>query len=137
VLVVAGIVTVLLARLMGLTYAFAAGLFTGAVTNTPALASAIGAVNRVDPSQTTAVSVGYGIAYPFSLVAVTLLVALLPKLLRRSVSQAEEAWRTSRAGERPELAKKQSESPTPTWMANAWGPRDAPGKPGEHLAGPA
>src|SRR5512139_659645 len=44
-LVAAGMITVVVARLMGLTYAFAAGLFTGAVTNTPALASAIGAVS--------------------------------------------------------------------------------------------
>jgi putative transport protein len=58
VLVIAGIVTVLLARAMSMSFALAVGLFIGAVTNTPALASAIGAVTRVDPNQATATSVG-------------------------------------------------------------------------------
>ncbi len=106
-LLAAGIVTVVLARVLGYSYALAAGMFTGAVTNTPALAGAIDAVGRLDPDQAATVSVGYGIAYPFSIVGVTLLVSFLPKLLGRSVKQAEEAWRASQAGEQPMLAKKQ------------------------------
>lgn len=103
----AGIVTVILARFMGLSYAMAAGMFTGAVTNTPALAGAIDAIGRVDPEQAAMASVGYGVAYPFSIVGVTVFVQFLPKLLRRSVKRAEEEWLTSQAGERPELAKRQ------------------------------
>ena len=106
-LLAAGIVTVLLARALGYPYSLAAGMFTGAVTNTPALAGAIGAVSRLDPDQAAAVSVGYGIAYPFSIVGVTLLVSLLPKMLRRSVKKAEEDWLASQAGEQPRLTKKQ------------------------------
>jgi len=106
-LLAAGLVTVLLARLMGYSYALAAGMFTGAVTNTPALAGAIDAVGRMDGEMAATVSVGYGIAYPFSIVGVTLLVSFLPKLLRRPVKQAETDWMASQAGEQPLLAKRQ------------------------------
>ncbi len=100
-------VTVLLANLLNLPAALAAGMFTGAVTNTPALAGAIDTVARIDPLQTAAVSVGYGIAYPFSIIGVTLLVQFLPKLLRRDVKSAEAQWRAQQLLERPALQKKQ------------------------------
>jgi putative transport protein len=100
-------VTVALARLLNLPYALAAGMFTGAVTNTPALAGAIDTVARIEPLQTATVSVGYGIAYPFSIIGVTLLVQFLPKLLRRDVKTAEEQWRAQQLRERPALQKRQ------------------------------
>ena len=106
-LLAAGATTVLLAQALDLPYTLAAGLFTGALTNTPSLASAVDAVGRLDPGQTAAVSVGYGIAYPISLVCVSLLIQFLPKLLRQTISQADGLWLSSQAGERPELAKKQ------------------------------
>jgi putative transport protein len=103
----AGIVTVLMARLFGMSWSLAAGMFTGALTNTPALASTMDAVGRIDSNQTAAVLVGYGIAYPFSIVGVTLLIPLLPKLLRRNIDDAERDWCNSQAGERSSLSKKQ------------------------------
>ncbi len=103
----AGIVTILMARLFGMSWALAAGMFTGALTNTPALASTMDAVGRIDPAQSAAVLVGYGIAYPFSIVGVTLLIPILPKLLRRTVDDAERDWCNSQAGERTSLSKKQ------------------------------
>ncbi len=106
-IVAAGLVTFAVARLMAMPYAVAAGMFTGAVTNTPALAAAIDAMSRVDPAQAANVSVGYGIAYPFSIVAVTLLIPLLPKLLRRDVKTAEAEWLAAQQVEQPALAKRQ------------------------------
>ncbi len=106
-LLAAGIVTVVMAQLLDLPYALAAGMFTGALTNTPSLASVIDAVGRTDPAQAATVSVGYGIAYPFSIVGVALLVQFLPRLLRRDVKQAEQAWREGQSGERSSLSKKQ------------------------------
>jgi putative transport protein len=100
-------VTALLAQLLNLPAALAAGMFTGAVTNTPALAGAIDTVARIEPAQTAAVSVGYGIAYPFSIIAVTLLVQFLPKLLHRDVKTAEEQWLEQQRQERPALQKRQ------------------------------
>jgi putative transport protein len=106
-LLAAGIVTVAAAQLLDLPYALAAGMFTGALTNTPSLASVIDAVGRTDPANAATVSVGYGIAYPFSIVGVALLVQFLPKLLRRNVKQAERDWRESQTGERAQLSKRQ------------------------------
>ncbi|MGE5601834.1 MAG: TrkA C-terminal domain-containing protein, partial [Nitrososphaerales archaeon] len=48
-----------------------------------------------------------GIAYPLSIVGVTLLIPMLPKLLRRSIDDAERDWRNSQASERTSLSKKQ------------------------------
>lgn len=103
----AGIVTVLVAQFFGLSWALAAGMFTGALTNTPSLASAADAVARIAPDQAAAVAVGYGIAYPFSIVGVTLFIPFLPKLLRRSIADAEADWRNNQAGEHTSLNKRQ------------------------------
>jgi putative transport protein len=56
----------------------AAGVFAGAMTSTPALASAIESVGG-DGGR---VSVGYGIVYPFGTIGVVLFVQLLPRLLK-------------------------------------------------------
>jgi putative transport protein len=106
-IIAAGIVTVLMARVFNLSWALASGMFTGALTNTPALASTSDAVGRIDPSQSAAVLVGYGIAYPFSIVAVTLLIPLIPKFLRRTIYDAEADWCNSQSGERTSLSKRQ------------------------------
>lgn len=106
-IIAAGAMTLLMARLFGMSWALASGMFTGALTNTPALASTMDAVGRIDQNQTAAVLVGYGIAYPLSIVGVTLLIPLLPKLLRRSIDDAEREWCNSQAGERTSLSKRQ------------------------------
>ena len=68
-----------LAYVLKLPDDLAAGLYTGALTCTPALAAALDAFTRLLPAATPAsVSVGYGIAYPFSMIGVVLLVQFLP-----------------------------------------------------------
>ena len=113
-------------------------MFTGAVTNTPSLAGAIDTVARIEPLQTAAVSVGYGIAYPFSIIGVTLLVQFMPKLLRRDVKTAEEQWQAQQLRESPALQKKQFcvSNPNLDWEAPGR-PRHPPPEPGQHLARPA
>lgn len=103
----AGLVTFAAALLLRIPYAVAAGMFTGAVTNTPALAATIDAMNRIEPAQAASVSVGYGIAYPFSIIGVAILMQLLPKLLRRDVRTAEAEWMAAQQAERPQLHKRQ------------------------------
>ncbi len=61
-----------------LPYALATGLFTGALTCTPALAAAIDVIERAIPGGSAAASVGYGIAYPFGMIGVVLLIQFLP-----------------------------------------------------------
>ncbi|MGC1375992.1 MAG: TrkA C-terminal domain-containing protein [Anaerolineales bacterium] len=105
--VVGGLVTVLAAKIWGLPFDLAAGLYTGALTCTPALAAAIDSVSRLTGGSSAAVSVGYGVAYPFSMVAVVLLVQLLPRLLKRDLKAEEARWREEQAKETPGIVARQ------------------------------
>lgn len=113
--VVIGVVTVSvgalvaagLAALMHIPADLACGLYTGAMTCTPALAAAMDAAGRSTPVQDANLSVGYGIAYPFSMLGVVLLIQLLPKLLRRDLAQEEETWLKEQQADRPRLQVKQ------------------------------
>ncbi|SDO19391.1 aspartate:alanine exchanger family transporter [Alkalicoccus daliensis] len=68
--------TLVMARLFDLSPALSIGIMSGALTSTPGLAAALEATG--DPLA----SVGYGIAYPFGVLAVVLFVQLLPKVLK-------------------------------------------------------
>jgi putative transport protein len=98
---------------LGVAYLFtipddlAAGLYAGALTCTPALAAALDAFARTAPNLNAAVSVGYGIAYPFSMIGVVFLVQFLPKLLRRDMRAEEQNWLAERQKELPSLVVKQ------------------------------
>jgi len=98
---------------LGLAYALkipddlAAGLYTGALTCTPALAGALDTFSRATPALSAAVSVGYGIAYPFSMIGVVLMVQFLPKLLKYDLRAEEKSWLDERQKELPMLVVKQ------------------------------
>ncbi|MFM8323013.1 MAG: aspartate:alanine exchanger family transporter [Chloroflexota bacterium] len=85
----------------------AAGMFTGALTCTPALAAAIDIIERLAPGSSGQVSVGYGLAYPFSMIGVVLLVQFLPRLARRDLPYEEARWRSERESESPALQARQ------------------------------
>lgn len=102
-----GIMTVLVALIWKLPFDLATGLFTGALTCTPALAAVIDSVNRLGLGNSASVSVGYGIAYPFSMVGVVLVVQLLPRLLRRDLAAEEARWREAQALELPGIVARQ------------------------------
>jgi len=89
----AGSATIGVVHTMHLPVDLAAGLLTGAVTNTPALAAATDVIERIMPGQSANVAAGYGIAYPYSMLGVVLLVQLLPRLLRRDLRAEEQRWR--------------------------------------------
>ncbi|HEX9028678.1 MAG TPA: aspartate:alanine exchanger family transporter [Anaerolineales bacterium] len=101
------LVTVLVALYLHLPYPLAAGLYTGALTCTPALASAIDLIERIAPGQSANVSVGYGISYPYSMIGLVLLVQFLPRLLRKDVPQEESNWLLEKQIEEPGLLAKQ------------------------------
>ncbi len=101
------LVTCLVAWIWKLPFDLATGLFTGALTCTPALAAAIDSVNRLAVGNSAQVSVGYGIAYPFSMVGVVLLVQLLPRLLKRDLKAEEARWREEQAREMPGIVARQ------------------------------
>jgi putative transport protein len=103
------LVTIIVGALatIGVTYIFhlqfdlAAGLYAGALTCTPALAAAVGVIERISPGGSANVSVGYGIAYPFSMIGVVLLIQFLPKILRRDLRIEEKHWLQEKRVESP------------------------------------
>ena len=100
--VLAGALTLgMIARWLNLPFDLATGLFTGALTCTPALAAAIDSVNRLMVGNSAAVSVGYGIAYPFSMIGVVLVVQFIPKILRRDLKAEEARWKEEQSKETP------------------------------------
>jgi putative transport protein len=102
-----GLMTALAARIWGLPFDLAAGLYTGGLTCTPCLAAATDGVNRLMMGSAAAVSVGYGIAYPFSMVSVVIIVQLLPRLLKRDLKVEEARWREQQAIETPGIVARQ------------------------------
>jgi putative transport protein len=101
------LVTILVAWIWRLPFDLATGLYAGALTCTPALAAAIDSVNRLGLGQSASVSVGYGIAYPFSMVGVVLLIQFLPRLLKRDLKAEEARWREEQAKELPGIVARQ------------------------------
>lgn len=99
--------TLWVAYLFGLPYDLAAGLYTGALTCTPALAAAVDVAERTLTGAGTAISVGYGVAYPFSMIGVVVLVQFLARLLRRDLRAEEQAWLQERRSEAPDLKVRQ------------------------------
>jgi putative transport protein len=97
------VVTGVVGYVLHLPFALASGLYTGALTCTPALASAIDIMERIAPGSSGPVSVGYGIAYPFSMIGLVLLIQFLPRLMRRDLRDEEARWRTERESETPSL----------------------------------
>ncbi|GAB4481115.1 MAG: TrkA C-terminal domain-containing protein [Anaerolineales bacterium] len=101
------ILTGLAALSLHLPAALAAGLYAGALTCTPALAAALDVLQRVLPESAALASVGYGIAYPYSIISMVLLVQFLPRLLKRPVKNEEQKWLDEKSRETPGLAARQ------------------------------
>jgi putative transport protein len=93
--------TIGVAYFFNLKYDLAAGLYAGALTCTPALAAAVGMIERIFPGGSANVSVGYGIAYPFSMIGVVLLIQFLPKILQRDLRIEEKRWSQEKQVESP------------------------------------
>ncbi|HVP12103.1 MAG TPA: TrkA C-terminal domain-containing protein [Phycisphaerae bacterium] len=94
---------IVLAKLFGIGPALAGGLYCGATTCTPALASVMDLVGRVLPADLAIVSVGYGIAYPFSLMCAVLVIQGLPRLFRVSAKRAAEQYNAEQLAKTPPL----------------------------------
>lgn len=91
IVVLGGIVTISLGKLMNVSFDLSIGIFTGALTSTPGLAAATESTAAVLAARgsdaSSLASVGYGIAYPFGVVGVVLFVQLYPKLVGCNVEE--------------------------------------------------
>ena len=74
----AGIVTVLIIKVLGVRSDLALGLITGALTSTPGFASATEATGSI------LTIAGYGVSYPFGVVGVTLFCQLMSRRLKKN-----------------------------------------------------
>ncbi len=92
-LVFAAVLTALFARLLHLPATIATGLYTGSLTNTPALGAVIDTISRTAPPDqvetlVTEPAIGYSIAYPMGVLGMILVVFIIQRL-----------WKTDYAAE--------------------------------------
>jgi putative transport protein len=99
----AALMTLGLARLLGLPTSQAAGLFCGATTNTPALAAQMEMLERAAEAGQKAADldgpvVGYSVAYPFGVLGVFLVMSLMvrPGQVAQEIEDYERSTGTSR-----------------------------------------
>jgi len=81
-----------ISKIFHISPSLAVGVFAGALTSTPALASALDVLK--DPS----ISVGYGIAYPFGVIGIVLFVQWVARLPKTRQELAEEQKGQKSAG---------------------------------------
>jgi putative transport protein len=100
-LALGAVVAVVVGRLVRLPGAEIAGVFCGALTNTPALATTVETLKQLSPGLTDLEAsrpvVAYGLAYPFGVLGVILAFALFTRLFRIDFAR-EESERRKAAG---------------------------------------
>jgi len=98
VLVIAALLVAVEASLLNLKSTVAAGIFTGALTNTPALAQVLSYVNHSPLAASSTVVgtepvVGYSVAYPMGVIGPILVILLMQRIWRINYKQDAEAVR--------------------------------------------
>lgn len=102
-----GAIAWLLYKLGGIPLAAAAGLFSGATTNTPSLAAvqqSLKLVPQISEAAGQLPSVAYAMAYPFGVLGVILVMAVLRAVLRVDPARLAEEVETRRSKEASRLA---------------------------------
>ncbi len=82
-------------RVLGLNAALTAGLFSGALTSTPGLATGLELTGSAE------VSIGYGLTYPFGVLGVIVFAQVMPRLL--GIDLKEEVRAVASAEKPPDL----------------------------------
>ena len=98
IVILGAFITFLCSKLFGIEMEYAMGLFTGGLTSTPGLASAIDATKGAPET-----SIAYGIAYPFGVIGVILFVKLLPRILGFDLKKEEKEYELLSKSNHPEL----------------------------------
>ncbi len=88
------------AYVFGISPALTAGIFAGAMTSTPALATAI------ETSKSALASIGYGVSYPFGVIGIILFVQVFPRIMRINLEEAASSARKESNGEKEKIVKK-------------------------------
>lgn len=91
---IAGAMVLALSAFTDLPHTLLLGLFSGALTNTPSLASTVDYFSGPDTIDGKLVSVGYGIAYPFGMLGVAIFVQVLPGIFKKNLKDEAEQMDT-------------------------------------------
>ena len=121
VLVLGALTAVVVGRLARLPGAEIAGVFCGALTNTPALATTVETLKQLTAGQPAAEAaaalarpvVAYGLAYPFGVLGVILAFALFTRLFRIDFAREESERRKAAGGGRHPVAHLPRHQPGP------------------------
>lgn len=101
--------TVLMAWLMGINPFAAAGLFSGATTNTPSLGAAqqaMAMVPEIDAATKALPALAYAVAYPGGVFGIILCIILLKTLFRIQPDQELAAYESERRSKSPPLKRR-------------------------------
>ena len=79
--------SLLLARLAGIDIPTAVGMYSGAVTNTPAMAAAQQTINGINPDLANNTSVGYALAYPGAILGIILTMIFIKAVFKSQVTE--------------------------------------------------
>lgn len=93
-------------RFLGIHIAAAAGLFSGATTNTPSLGAAQEALKSIAemlPGSEALPGLAYAVSYPFGIVGIILAMLLIRSVYGISVRRSEEAFRKEHEKAHPRL----------------------------------
>lgn len=97
VVVVGAALTFAIAHLAEIPGSVAVGIFSGATTNTPALAAAQQALKEMPGNLAGQPALGYAVAYPFGIIGIMLTMVLLRALGRIDVKQEARNWEQANA----------------------------------------
>jgi len=107
------ITTFAVAFLWKIPAGIASGLFTGSLTNTPALAAAMEMFQKIAADKVSSVSTGYGISYPFGMISVVLVVQFLPLFLKSNLNKEEQNFLNAEKVDFPDLFARQYQVTNP------------------------
>ena len=90
VLLIAALIAVIASYLLKLSAPVTAGLFAGALTNTPALAAVIETVGKTTPADVDLPTVGYSVAYPMGVLVPILVAFVLQRALEDQLTALKQ-----------------------------------------------
>ncbi len=89
------LITVVIIHFSGINIAVAVGLFSGATTNTPALAAAqevLAHIPNIDTETLKMPGLGYAVAYPFGIIGIIISMLLIKRLFSINISSEATAF---------------------------------------------
>jgi putative transport protein len=108
IVVVGAALALLIAKILGINHLAAAGLFSGATTNTPSLGAAQQAITmlpHVNAASKGLPALAYAVAYPGGVIGIILCTVLLRLIFRINTKEELAAFEKERRGQTPSLKR--------------------------------